>query len=68
MKIKGTKKSAERGSREMRGAFLGIAAALLAYLFLVCAVKGIGFAMVWITAAALLLSAGIAVVAARLME
>ena len=44
--------------REWRGAFWGIAAALILYIGFVCIVKDYGFAMVGAAAAAALVSGG----------
>ena len=50
--------------REFRGAFWSVAAVLVAYVGFVCIVKDHGSAMVWVAAAAALLSGGALEIAA----
>lgn len=59
---------AARETREVTAAYLGASAAVLLYLAVVCAVKGYGFTLVGIGAAAVVLGAIVAAVAVRLAD
>lgn len=54
--------------RELRGTYWGIAVGVLLYLTLICAVKGISFALVAVAAVAVVVTAAAVAVADRLME
>ena len=55
-------------NREVRGAFWGVAAVLVAYIGLVCIVKDHGSAMGWVAAAAAALGGGALEIAARFVQ
>lgn len=57
-----------REAREVTAAYLGAAAAVLLYLAVVCAVKGYGFTLVGIGAAAVVVGALVSAVAARMAD
>ncbi len=62
------KKTNRQENNEIRGTLAFLAMTILLYLVFVCVVKGYSFAMVGVFLAAILLSALITAVAARLTE
>lgn len=68
MKQRESKKGNARAERELHGTFWGIAAGVIVYLSLICAVKDISFVLVGVAAAAVILSAAAVAVADLLLE